>query len=71
MYVQQDSIPPSKIYTYFVDANIFLDKKQRLYFWRKRLEIRGRVVKEGRILLIHFLYGLKPSPHISIVNIII
>ena len=71
MYVQQDSIPPPKKYTYFVNANIFLEEKQWLYFWRKRLEIRGRIVKEGRILLIHFLYGLKPLPHISIINIII
>lgn len=49
----------------------FWTKNNGYTFGGKRLEIRGRVVKEGRILLIHFLYGLKPSPHISIVNIII
>ena len=27
MYVQQDSILPPKKYTYFVDANIFLEEK--------------------------------------------
>lgn len=42
MYVQQDSIPPPKKYTYFVDANIFLEEKTMVILLEEETRNQGK-----------------------------